>query len=493
VYVGQTDALATRITNHFSWFLGGAGLKFDEQILSFSRCPAPPSNNRRYRRNQSSYIFTFVTTTMAKKKTGAALRAKKRIQEATHELQEQQAAQAETAHVVNKPNEELFVLDTTAALVVPGLAADKKKGKGRKGLSRVDTGKINALLEKHDAKELQQIVKNNKARADRAKKRQKVIGNINANFDLWGGDSALTTTQKKKQKTMSTTAPGIGTSMAGTAPPAHVTLNKNQPAMPHQKKNKMLALQVAHSGQSYHPDTLQHEDVLGEALAVELRRTQVENYKNAPLSSGMSAKTKSLLLGDGDSSSEDEDGDEMVDEDELVSKKKVEKLTKAQRNKQKRHRALEMEIADRKKQKKLLNSVQNLKKWKKELTKEEQEQKERQQVLAQLKKDSERTLGHNVWERKSSKRFDAPLHVPTLPVALRGELQSSLRSVQPKGSLLQDRMESLCDRNMTTTKQRGGDKRTIVQGKKRKRKVKGNHEYKVDGGGGGGSDFVLMG
>jgi nucleolar protein 53 len=432
---------------------------------------------------------------MAKKKTGAALRAKKRIQEATHELQEQQAAQAETAHVVNKPNEQLFVLDTTAALVVPGLAADKKKNKGKKGISRVDTVKINALLEKHDAKELQQMVKNNNARAERAKKRQKVIGNINANFDLWGGDStAVTTTDKKKQKKSKpvTVSPGIGTSLAGTAP-AHMSTNKNQPAMPHQKKNKMLALQVAHSGQSYHPDKMQHEDVLGEALAVELRRTQVENYKNAPLSSGMSAKTMSLLLGDDDSSSEDEDGDEMVDEEELVSKKKVEKLTKAQRNKQKRHRALEMEIADRKKQKKLLNSVQNLKKWKKELTKEEQEQKERQEALAQLKKDSERTLGHNVWERKSSKRFDAPLHVPTLPVALRGELQSSLRSVQPKGSLLQDRMESLCDRNMTTTKQRGGDKRTIVQGKKRKRKVKGGHEYKVDGGGGGGSDFVLMG
>mmetsp|Transcript_19166 Transcript_19166/g.31800 ORF Transcript_19166/g.31800 Transcript_19166/m.31800 type:complete len:433 (-) Transcript_19166:13-1311(-) len=432
---------------------------------------------------------------MAKKKTGAALRAKKRIQEATHELQERQAEQTETAHVVNKLDEQLFVLDTTAAKDVPGFSV-RRSTRNKKGLTLVDEGKVKALLEKHDSSELQQMVKNNKARVERAKKKKKVAGNIQATFDLWGGESTATTTVRKKQKKQQslTVLPGIGNAMAGTAPP-HISTNRNQPAMPHPKKNKMLAVQVAHAGQSYHPDASQHEDVLGEALAVELRRTQVLNYKNTPISAGMSEKTKSLLLGDDDSSSdedEDADKDDAMDEGDNATKKKVEKLTKAQRNKQKRHRALEKEIADRKTEKKLLNSVSNLKKWKKELTKEEQTQKERQEAVAQLKKDSERTLGQNVWERKSSKRFDAPLHVPTLPVGLRGELRSSLRSVQPKGSLLQDRMESLCDRNMTTTKQRGGDKRTIVQGKKRKRKVKGNHQYQVKGGGGG-SDFVLMG
>lgn len=435
---------------------------------------------------------------MAKKKTGAALRAKKRIQEAKEELQEQQAEIAGAAHVVNKPNEQLFVLDTTAAQSVPGFAGKPKKRNPKKELSHVDEKKVNALLEKHDAAELEKIVKNNKTRVQRAKKKQKVAGNIQATFDLWGVESPAMQTEKKNQEAKEKPAlisPGIGTAMAGTFP-GHIKTNKHQPAMAHPKKNKMLAVQVAHAGQSYHPDVSHHEDVLGEALALELRRTQVQNYQKAPLSAGMSAKTKSLLLGDDDSSSDEEEDDDdketdMNDGEPVITKKKAEKLTKAQRNKQKRHRVLEKEIADRKREKKLLNSLSNVKKWKKEMTKEEQAKKERQTLLAQLKKDSERTLGHNVWQRKSSKKFDAPLHVPTLPVALRGELQSSLRSVQPKGSLLQDRMESLCDRNLTTNKQRGGDKRRIVQGKKRKRKIKGNHQYAVAGA--DGKEYILAG
>ena len=69
---------------------------------------------------------------MGKKLRGAALRAKKRQQEAMEELQEQQAAQVAASSVVDQPDEQLFVLDTDGDLcgVVEGIVpldhADKR-------------------------------------------------------------------------------------------------------------------------------------------------------------------------------------------------------------------------------------------------------------------------------------------------------------------------------------------------------------------------------
>ena len=72
-----------------------------------------------------------------------------------------------------------------------------------------------------------------------------------------------------------------------------------------------------------------------------------------------------------------------------------------------------------------------------------------------------------------------PIHAPTLPVALEAEHKdSSLRTIIPKGSLVTDRMASFADRNLVS-KRKMGDKKRIVQGKRRKVKVKGTKGHEI--------------
>lgn len=406
------------------------------------------------------------------------MRARKRAKLASEELVATTAKEVETSHVTSKSDDQLFVLDTTAEHVPGGAAAAKATSKQKKkGLSDHEQAKVQALLKQHDAKSLKKLVHDNKPEVQRAKRIKKTVGNVQAKFDLWGSDTASSSKAVKAKPTVAP-SPGIGDALAGTAP-AHV-YTKQRAAKKLTKKT--IAVEVAHGGQSYHPDKEQHQDMVGEALALELRRKEVKDYVTKPISAGMSESTKAVLLGSDDEES-DEDEQESDAEMEIKITKKREKMTTAQRNKQKRHRALEKEIQERKKAKKLLNSVVELKRYNKQLTKKQQEDAERKKTVQKLKEQSERTLGHNVFQNVSQRD---PLGAPTLPVALSSELRSSLRSMKPKGSLLEDRFESFRDRSMAD-KKHVGDRKHVVQGKRRRIKVKGNSQYSE------GSDFHLMG
>jgi nucleolar protein 53 len=274
---------------------------------------------------------------------------------------------------------------------------------------------------------------------------------------LWGNedetqDDTTTTTVKR---------------MAGVAPP-HLS-TKAARAVP-TRKQQAVAVDVAQSGQSYHPDPTHHQNVIGEALALELRRQEAQDYRDAPISTGMSEETKALLLGDSDDeTSSDEDDDTTLTSTATVLHKQRQKLTRAQRNRQKRIRAEEKAMQERKIAKKRLNAIAEAKTLSKQLEKQERLNKARKAELASIKQQQARTLGTSVVQQVSERN---PLHAPTLPVALSDEISGSLRTMKPKGSLLSDRMESFRDRNMATTKL-VGDKKLIVQGnKRRKLKVK---------------------
>jgi nucleolar protein 53 len=405
---------------------------------------------------------------MGRKLQGSSLRAKKRAQEASYELQESTAKEVETAQVIHKTDDQLFVLDTTAETVRGGIPKDEtiNKKKRKKGLTPAEEKQVNELLEKHDADALKKMADETKNQIERAKKQKRAA--IAASYDLWDAPVDKLSDPDTNEHTVPTPSPGIGDSLAGTAP-AHVSV-KQRPAQ--KLKKKVLAVQVAHGGQSYHPDREQHQDVIGEALAMELKRKEVVIYNATPLSNGMSEKTKSLLLGSDDESDDNEDD---AHDAPIEIKKRKEKLTKAERNRQKRHRALQREIEERKKAKKLVNSLSEIKRVKKDFAQKEREDKERKEMLKKLKEESERTLGKQVLQNLAQRD---PIGVPTLPVALSTELQSSLRSIKPKGSLLEDRLESFRDRKMAAHKH-VGDRKKIVQGKKRKVKVKGAVEHRL--------------
>lgn len=386
------------------------------------------------------------------------MRAKKRAREAQLEIVDNTAHEVATSHVTGKPNQELFTLDTTAALVPKELAPASKR-QTRK--SRVAEDKVQALLEKHDPATLQKMA----TRKPTNNKRK-------AAFDLWEQQEEVPAADKV-------------TRMKGIAPPH---LHTKAARAPRKQRQTAVAVDVAQSGQSYHPDRQQHQNVIGEALALELRRKEAQDYKDAPISMGMSEETRALLMGDHDDESSTSEEEEEV-ETTVVLHKQKQKLTRAQRNRQKRIRAQEKEMQERKLAKKRLNAIGQAKTLSKELAKQEALQKERKAQLASLKKEQTRTLGKGFLQHVSLKN---PLNAPTLPVALTDEISGTLRTMKPKGSLLTDRMESFKDRNMAPMKH-VGDRKRIVQGNKRRKlkvKAKGHDIHIKDE---QGKDYLLMG
>jgi nucleolar protein 53 len=394
---------------------------------------------------------------MGRKLQGAALRAKKRGKLDAIDMVEVAAQLAETQEVTTKADEELFVVDTTAIVPSKKQQTKKEKNKRKHTNSAMERALIEKLAETHSEEKLQELAKISTA------KRARFKGLVKPTFDLWAEET--NDDKKKKQPQVH-----IGSGVGGTKPSQHLTIvTKRALAAPGKPK---VTIDVAKSGQSYNPDRVQHKKVLQEAIEVEQKREEAEIERKAPISTGMSEATRALLLGDSDSddSPSDVEEEEDNDEDRPIEKKK-EKLTRAQRNKQKRVREEQREIDTRKRQKKIQNSVAEAKTVGKKLLKDEAQSKEKKEQIQKLKEESERVKGKNVYQQLA---HENPVHAPTYPVALSSELnksRGSLRTIKPKGSLVTDRMTSFLDRDMAPKKTLRQRKR--VEGKRRKLKVRG--------------------
>jgi len=238
-----------------------------------------------------------------------------------------------------------------------------------------------------------------------------------------------------------------------------------------EKKKHTVAVDVAHSGQSYRPDEEMHQNIIGEALAIELRRNEAEEYDRTPIGCGMSEQTLAVLVDTDNDDDDEEDNNNAFFE----PKKKKEKLTRAQRNKQRRAKQMKVEHEARKRMKKLLNAVNNVPSLTKEIVREELTKKVKKEELHRLKEEAKAVpLGKNLHEKLMERN---PLKVPSLPVALKSELEESggsLRAVKPKGDLLKERLHSLAVRNLANSKRKT---KNIVEGKKRT--VRKGMEYKL--------------
>lgn len=447
------------------------------------------------------------------KKRGAVIRAKKRADVAAAELLDQTIENQEIAQYGAKADAELFVLDATPDVSQTGLHSNTAKGKKRKKqnssllstslnikqgkknrISEKDEKQIKKILETHSTEKVISLASAQEKRLKQLKRSKRIVGNAKPNFDLWGGDSAQEKTKKSKTATATKLIP-VKTGVAaagGTAPIVFETVSKKslrkdiqQPAKLSNKQlkmreilkvkaNKSVQVELAQPGQSYRPDEEQHQDAIGEALSIELRRKEAIDYGDAPIGGGkMSEETLALLVNSSDEESSDEDDD---DDDDVTMNTSVNpvkrkgKLTRAERNKQKRVKALKVELDEKKRMKKLLNSLQDAKSISKEMRKQDAERTARKEEINALK-DEERSkpLGINVIEKISQLN---PIHAPALPVALTDELKDgSLRTVKPKGNLLTDRMESMISRKMANRKSL--KKKRVVHGKRRMRGGKG--------------------
>lgn len=440
---------------------------------------------------------------MAKKPRGAALRAKKRQQEQLEELQEQQAAQVASQAVVDEPDEQLFVLDTEGGIVPhhekpPKESAENKKKRTLKLLTAKEKLEVERLLKKYSKQELVKMVQEGKALLDQTRVRThgpRADGKRKASYDLWeeeegGNDESKDDKQAKKDKEASSSSSewksSLGSAPAGISP-GHVQRKPRKALQPPKTAKKPVAVEVAQAGQSYRPDPALHKRALDQARAVETRRLEAEEYKNTPISQGMSEETKALLVGDTDSEEEESDEEGGDDENEnedggALPKKRKDKLTRAQRNKQKRVRVEKAIQEKARKRRKLENQVAEIPRYKKEFRKESKTMIETKEKIAEAKEASTRVKGSKVFETASESN---PIEAPTYPIGLTSEVKkSTLRTIIPKGSLVTDRIMSFRDRDLAADVK--GHKK--MRRHKRRKAVKGKHNAGIEG-----DDFAVLG
>ena len=444
-------------------------------------------------------------------KQGAALRAKKRADAAALELVSQSAADVdnEIGLLGSKRDEELFVLDTvgdgtskstsTAAVVSKKRqqSEDGKKSKKHR-ISEKDERQIKRLISVHGKEGIVMLNEKHQRNVSQKKKSKRLVGTAKATFDLWD-DNTKTTAEASLQSVVKTTG---SASMAGTSPFIVSTVSKQILRKDLQQaanlSNKTLkarraakinakptvAVEVAQPGQSYCPDLEHHQDTIGEALSIELRRNEIMQYNKTPISdNGLSEETLKIMVTTSDDEDSDSDAnDSQDDDDDNMETKGINqnnnnnkgKLTKAQRNKQRRLREEQRLLKKRKNDKKFLSSLSEARHFEKKLKKEEAAKKNRREVINALKEEEKsKPLGVHVLLTRS--KVD-PLNVPSIPVALSDEVKSAgLRTVKPKGSLLTDRVQSMMARNMIHGK--STVKKAAIQGKRRKIKPGKHREF----------------
>jgi nucleolar protein 53 len=430
------------------------------------------------------------------RKTGANKRAKKRADEAAQELLLKTIENQEAEYFESKEDDELFVLDTVGKNVTSNTSRKRKateekeirsltvKQNKKNQISENDERRIRKIIGKHSKKEVLQLAAADRERMQERKRTKRGTGLAKANFDLWDHD--VSNEPKKVVVAASSSIP-----MAGIKSMQFMTVSKSalrkdiqQPAklsrdiiknreLLKKSARKTIKVEPAQPGMSYRPDVEQHQDVVGEALSIELRRKEAIDYKNAPLGGGkLSDETMALIVGSSDEESSDEEDDNDMEGTGRAPVKRKEKLTRAQRNKQKRMKQEQLALQEKKRKRQLIASLSDAKKVAKEVRKEEAAKLARRQEIQALK-DEERAkpIGGNIIGTLAE--LD-PINAPSLPVALTEELKGgSLRTLKPKGSLVTDRIESFISRKMANRK--AVSAKNIVHGKRRKN-IKGGKD-----------------
>lgn len=247
------------------------------------------------------------------------------------------------------------------------------------------------------------------------------------------------------------------------------------------KVAKAHKLKVAKEGQSYNPDTTSHQNILKEAVALQIKQiSEQKRLENAlPLSLKEEAKDQinsaidykeahKLLLDQADEDENDDDNDASVEEMQPTKKRKMqEKKTKAQRNRE-RARKLEEEERKRAKQVKQLNqSIHDIKKIKKQLREEELQRELRKKEIERLKQETQAREAVALKEKEIS------------AVPLSDELQGSLRLIKTKAVPLLEVSDSLLETGLVTKQNRRAKRQNEKPRGARKIKLVAKYKYNV--------------
>ncbi len=329
---------------------------------------------------------------------GARKKAKLRQDRAAQEIAETIEAEIRDQVDAQKDDKDLFVLD------VGGSKRRKKKIEKEQVCKGTSKGDLEFLhrLEKGELKRFRSVELSGKER-----RKQQHQQSSSLLQDLWANDDDNTERGeglKRKRRNDCTVRP---------------TLIPCEP------------------GQSYNPSQEDHEKILSKAVELETKRNELIEATEQRAIGGMSKETKSLLIED-DGANEDScisSEDELAGEEVfMASVRPSRKLTRAERNKQKRKRALQN--AEKEKQQRLAQKMQeeNIleiakdveREAEKDVTRHEERQRQRKQNL-EKKRNADATL---------PTKADAFVKVPSIPVTLREDISGSLRKLQYQGNLL---------------------------------------------------------
>ncbi|KAF0694784.1 Aste57867_14382 [Aphanomyces stellatus] len=331
-----------------------------------------------------------------------------RIKEVGAEVEAFIEEQAEATKLQHHGDEHLFSIDTAGSTSKkakitkdPGVWSGKFKPEKAKGLK--------AVVERIQAKAPEPVVR--KSKRAKLETLWDAAGNATIPKSITEEDEYVAPTVIKKKAALS-----------------------NAPST----KNKVKAVEVAADGQSYHPEFKAHQDVLAEALAKEVAKQTQRELDQAPLVTGIS--NDYIMDSSDDEEVEDAANDDDDDETKPTSKPK-EKLTRSDRNRLARHKALEKQLEGRRSNKKLLKQINHVKTLESEVKKGEKASKTKQELKTFLKaqKLEEEPEVHIAGKKRKVVR-------PTL-VATSDELTGNIRGLKPKGSAMKDRFDSLLKRN----------------------------------------------
>jgi len=216
-----------------------------------------------------------------------------------------------------------------------------------------------------------------------------------------------------------------------------MTLTKKVRPITRIMPSEIEAVEIINPGGSYNPSVEEHGKLLKEAYDEQMIRrkefkTVMDQLKKDPKEKN-AEPMKEFDIGGDDSFEEDDDSEEK----EHISVEFVPRLTQAQINKKKRRKIHEAIVEKHKKLKELK---------KQNLSQAQEEDKEEKKKIEDKKK--ERKLKKEKYKNNTKRLGKEKIPEKDIEVLLTDELPSSLRELNPKTSLIEDRFYSLQRRNI---------------------------------------------
>ncbi len=334
-------------------------------------------------------------------------KAKRRIAETYSALEESLATKAADDALANRNDDELFVVDRKGSKTA--------RRKVVKEQERKERGTLHSATEEHLVrKKMKEMQEREQKKEEDAKK------GSTESMDIWGeaaDDGGIPAVPQRRRM-------------------ASHSANKS-------------TLKVVGPGFSYNPAQTHHQDVLAEASALEMAKRERDARDKASMDRGHAIIITNGSVDDGDQESSDDDRDsDDVDNDTsakmVATTKKKDKLTKAQRNKLKRTRALSTEQKQAKVVKDLDKQINDLPKILKAMEKDKKTKEAQKALKAVLRSDN--------------KDEGALTYGESGAVPLSDELGGSLRTLIPKGSSVRAMANTYDDAGKTIkpVKSRGG-------------------------------------